>query len=107
MLDWNSLSHAIELVIGLVESLRRTKHCYLSSQRFFCRIAVQSLCARVPAHNDAVERFAENSVVRAFDDGGQPPSRFLDPLPVGQVAAEEDECQADHADSENCPHNIR
>ncbi|GEM_PF-4971081 len=46
------------------------------------RIAEQTLCAQIPRRDDPVQRFADNSIIRGFNDGGKERRRSGPAVPL-------------------------
>ena len=65
----NSLKNHIFFMVLVWRNQKRDR----LTDRFFGRIAKQSLCAFVPTCNDAVEVLAYDCVITGIDDGREPP----------------------------------
>ena len=69
----------------LVVSLSRNQNRDRFADSFFGGIAKQPLRALIPTHNDAVQIFADNGVIRRLDDGGQSLTGLFGLLQLGDI----------------------
>ena len=59
--------------------------CDRLTDHVICSVAEQALRSLVPAFNNAVEVFADDGVIRSFDDRDELPIDFLRPLAGGDI----------------------
>src|SRR5690242_3682469 len=59
------------------------------SDHLLRRVPKNSHCARIPGRDRAVQCFADNGVVRAFDDGSEPATREVSPSLLSDVTEDE------------------
>ena len=75
-------------VLFLRQPLRRKEHQHRLTNGFPGWITEQFFRAPVPTHDHAIQRFADDGVVRRFDDGRLPGEQFFRLLPGGDVGAD-------------------
>src|SRR5687767_325899 len=86
MVDALAATHALENVILLRLSIRRDNAADVLSDHLLRCEAEEPLGARIPRQHGAVERLADNRVVRPLDDGGEAGAGLLGPAAFGDVA---------------------
>src|SRR5262249_44172173 len=90
-LNTRALADALEVATHFVVPLRRAEHCHRLADCLFSRVAIQSLSAGVPAHDDALERLAKDGLARAFNDGSQAADRVFSSLTMRHITAKEND----------------
>src|SRR5205085_9944284 len=90
MLDGNTALDSTDNYCFFVVQVQRNQRQDGFSDYFFSRVAENLLRPFVPARNYSLQIFADNSVVRRFDDGSEMRRRFFYCLALGNVAGDGD-----------------
>lgn len=76
MVNHFTLANAREDCIFFIEAVGRDKNGDVPADRFFGGESEDALGSAVPTRDRAVEIFADDGVVREFDDDGKPVSKL-------------------------------
>jgi hypothetical protein len=84
MIDAVAAPYAFEKGVLFMVALRRDQDGYRLADDLFSQVAVDTLCAPVPACDDAIEALTYYCVIAKLDDGSK--QRALTRLTIGDVS---------------------
>jgi len=94
MLDGFSATDTRKDVGLFINVIGRNEHRYRLTDRFLIRITKEPLCAFVPRGYNTLKVFADDSIVRKFDDRSKPSGRLFRTLAISDIEGGADDVAA-------------